>query len=57
MYLRVGGTYKDFYHVDLLQGSALDGDRCTAGFEEHSNFADESICLFDYNVPNDVQFS
>jgi hypothetical protein len=36
---------EDFYFVDRLHGSALHGDRCTAGCEAHTTFADESICL------------
>jgi hypothetical protein len=31
--------------VTLLTGSRLHGDRCTAGWEEHTNFADESAWL------------
>jgi hypothetical protein len=55
MYPSVRGTYKeDFYYVDRFHGFAIHGDRCTAGCEEHTNFADESICLFPDNVRNDV---
>jgi hypothetical protein len=36
---------EDVYSVDRFHGSALYGDRCTAGCELHMNFADESACL------------
>jgi hypothetical protein len=45
---------EDFYFVDLFHGSALHGDRLTAGCEAHTNFADESICLLADNVHNEV---
>jgi hypothetical protein len=45
---------EDFYFVDRFYGSALHGDRCTAGCEAHTNFADESICLLVGNVRNEV---
>jgi hypothetical protein len=34
---------KDFYLADRFHGSALHGDRYTAGSETHTNFDDESI--------------
>jgi hypothetical protein len=45
---------EDFYFVDQFHGSALHGDRCTAGCEVHTNFADESGCLMADNVRNEV---
>jgi hypothetical protein len=45
---------EDFYFVDRFHGSAHHGDRCTAGCEAHTNFADESACLLADNVRNDV---
>jgi hypothetical protein len=43
-----GGSYL----VDQFMALVLHGDRCTAGCEAHTNFADESICLFADNVRN-----
>jgi hypothetical protein len=45
---------EDFYFVDRFHGSALHGDRCTAGCEAHTNFRDESGCLTADNVRNEV---
>jgi hypothetical protein len=40
--------------VDRFHGSELHGDWCTAGCDAHTNFVNESICLLDDNVPNEV---
>jgi hypothetical protein len=45
---------ENFCFVDRLHGSAPHGDRCTAGCEAHTNFADESACLTADNVRNEV---
>jgi hypothetical protein len=45
---------EDFYFVDLFHGYALHGDRCTAGCEEHTKFADKSICLLTDNMRDEV---
>jgi hypothetical protein len=37
-----------------VHGSALHGDRCTAGCEAHANFAYESACLMADNIQNKV---
>jgi hypothetical protein len=47
-------TYKDFYFIDWVHGSALHGNRCTAGCEVHINFAHESACLKADKVWNGV---
>jgi hypothetical protein len=52
--LAVGIYREDFYFVDRFHGSALHDDRCTAGCEVHTNFADESVCLMANNVRNEV---
>jgi hypothetical protein len=36
---------KDFYFVDRFHGPALHGDRCDAGCEANTNFADDSASL------------
>jgi hypothetical protein len=41
---------EDFYFVDRLHGSALQGDRCTTGCEAHGNFVDDSACLTAVNM-------
>jgi hypothetical protein len=41
---------EDFYFADRFHGSALHGDRCTAGCEEHTNSVNESACLTTDNV-------
>jgi hypothetical protein len=33
---------EDFHFVDWFHGSLLHSDRCNAGCEGHTNFADES---------------
>jgi hypothetical protein len=38
----------------FMYGSALHGDRCIAGCEADTNFADESICMLADNVRNEV---
>jgi hypothetical protein len=45
---------EDFYFVDRFHGSVLHSDWCTAGFEMHTNFVDESACLMANNVRNEV---
>jgi hypothetical protein len=45
---------EDFYFVGRFHGSALHADRCAAGCEPHTNFADESACLTADNVQNEV---
>jgi hypothetical protein len=45
---------EDFYFVFQFHGSALHGDRCTAGCEAHTNSADILICLLTDNVRNEV---
>jgi hypothetical protein len=47
---------EDFYFVDRFQGSALDGGRCVACCEAHTNFADELSCLTADNVRNEGKF-
>jgi hypothetical protein len=42
-----------FNSVDRFHGSTLHGDRCTAGCEAHTNYADESVCLMADNVWNE----
>jgi hypothetical protein len=44
----------DSCHCWLVLGSALHGDKCTAGCEAHRNFANESICLLADAVQNEV---
>jgi hypothetical protein len=39
--------------VDRVHGSSLYGGRCTAGREEHANFAEESACLMADNIRNE----
>jgi hypothetical protein len=47
--------YKEvIYFVDRFHGSALHGDRCTAGCEAHMNFADEPACPAADNDRNKV---
>jgi hypothetical protein len=43
---------EDFYFVDRVHVPALHGDRCTAGCEARTNFADESACLTADNILN-----
>jgi predicted NAD/FAD-binding protein len=43
-----------FYFVGWFHGSALHGDRRTAGHEAHTNFPDESACLAADNNRNEV---
>jgi hypothetical protein len=45
---------EDFYFADRFHGSALHGDRCTAGCEAHTTFAGESACLTADNVRNEA---
>jgi hypothetical protein len=50
-----GRIYReDSYLVDRFHGSAFHGDRCTAGCEAHTNFANESIGLLTDNIRNEV---
>jgi hypothetical protein len=39
-----------FYFVGRYHGSVVHGDWCTAGFEVHLNFADESACLITFRI-------
>jgi hypothetical protein len=48
--------WENVYFVDRFHDSALHGDRCTAGYEERTNFADESARLTDNNVLNEGNF-
>jgi hypothetical protein len=49
-----GRTYrKVLIFVDRFM-TALHGDRRTVGCEAHTNFDDESICLVEDNVRNEV---
>jgi hypothetical protein len=41
---------EDFYFIDRFNGSALHGNRCTAGCEAHTNFTNESACLTADNI-------
>jgi hypothetical protein len=43
---------RDSYFRWPVHGFALHGDRCTAGWEAHKNFADESVCLMADNIWN-----
>jgi hypothetical protein len=45
---------EEYIYIYIIYGSALHGDRCTAGCEAHTNFADESACLKADNVQNEV---
>jgi hypothetical protein len=49
LFLQVG-----FLLTWRVHGSALHGDRCTAGREAHANFADESACLMADNIRYEV---
>jgi hypothetical protein len=54
MYIYTHAHKEDFYFVTRFHGSALHGNRCAAGCEAHTNFADESVCLTADNVRNEV---
>jgi hypothetical protein len=43
-----------FLLTGRVHGSALHGDRCTAGREAHANFASDSACLMVDNIRNEV---
>jgi hypothetical protein len=47
---------EDFYFVDPFHGRALNGDRCAACCDAHTNFADESACLTADDVRNECKF-
>jgi hypothetical protein len=44
--------YRSFLVCWPVHGYALNSDRCTAGCEPHSNFADESVCMMADNACN-----